>query len=69
MKKIATILVLSFVLTVSVFAEDDGEVHTGGKTCPQGQQTCLIGDTTNSGGESENTFSQDIFDFLNSIFG
>lgn len=69
MKKIATILVLSFVLTVSVFAEDEGDIHTGGKTCPQGQQTCLIGDTNHSGGEVENSVSQDIFDFLNSIFG
>jgi len=68
MKKIATLLVLSLVLSVSVFAEGDGDIHTGGKTCPPGQQTCLIGDTTNSGGESENTPYQDIFNFLKSIF-
>lgn len=69
MKKIATLLVLSLVLSVSVFAEGDGDIHTGGgKTCPPGQQTCLIGDTTNSGEESENTTYQDIFNFLKSIF-
>lgn len=66
MKKIATILVLLFVLSVSAFAE--GETPAGGKTCPPGQ-TCL----SNTGeipivGKSENTIYQDIFDFLKSVF-
>jgi len=38
MKKFATILVLLFVLSISVFA--DGEFPIGGKSCPQGQ-TCF----------------------------
>lgn len=38
MKKIVFTFVLLFVLSVSVFAE--GEVHTGGRSCPQGQ-TCF----------------------------
>jgi hypothetical protein len=67
MKKFATILVLLFVLSVSAFAE--GDIHTGGRSCPQGQQTCF----TNTGeypiGEkSENPIIKDIFDFLKSIF-
>lgn len=66
MKKFTTILVLLFVLSVSAFAE--GDIHTGGRSCPQGQ-TCI----TNTGeypagGKSENPIYQDIFDFLKSMF-
>ena len=65
MKKIATILILLFVLTFSALA-DDGTTHTGGKSCPQGQ-TCLNDGTTHTGGLSESPFIK-IFDFLKSIF-
>ena len=41
MKKFATILVLLFVLSISAFA--DGDIHTGGIACPQGQ-TCFVDD-------------------------
>jgi hypothetical protein len=68
MKKSATILVLLFVLSVSVFA-DEGTTHSGGKSCPQGQQTCLIEGTTHSGGKPESVIIKNIFDFLKSIFG
>jgi len=68
MRKFATILVLLFVLSVSVFAE--GDIHTGGRTCPQGQ-TCLAdnGGIIHTGGKSENQIIKEIFDFLKSIFG
>ena len=67
MKKFATILVLLFVLSVSAFAE--GDIHTGGKSCPQGQ-TCLAEDGQYpTSGKSENPIIKNIFDFLKSIFG
>ena len=76
MRKITTILVLLFVLSVSVFAE--GDVPTGGsKSCPQGQVCFTEGDvplggktdgTTHSGGISDNSITENIFDFLISIF-
>lgn len=62
MKKITTIFVLLFVLTVSAFAE--GEYPTGGKTCPQGQ-TCSTGEYP-TGGLSQTV--KDVFDYLTSIF-
>jgi hypothetical protein len=68
MKKFATILVLLFVLSVSVFA-DEGGYPIGGKSCPQGQQTCLTDGTTHSGGKADNTIIKEIFDFLKLIFG
>jgi hypothetical protein len=67
MKKFATMFVLLFVLSVSVFAE--GEFPLGGKSCPQGQ-TCLAEDGQYpTGGKSENPIIKDIYDFLKSIFG
>lgn len=76
MKKIATILVLLFVLSVSAFAE--GEIPAGGKSCPQGTVCFTEGDvplggsltdgTTHSGAISDNSITKNIFDFLISIF-
>lgn len=67
MKKIATIFVLLFVLSVSVFAEGDILIG-GGKSCPQGQ-TCLTDGDIPLGGKSDNPIIENIFDFLKSIFG
>lgn len=67
MKKFATVLVLLFVLSVSVFAEE-GQIPIGGRTCPQGQ-VCFTEGEIPTGGKSDNTIYQDIFDFLKSIFG
>jgi hypothetical protein len=67
MKKIATILVLSFVLYFSAFA-GDGEYPIGGKTCPPGQVCFSNTGEYPAGGKSENPIYQDIFDFLKSIF-
>lgn len=66
MKKIATILVLLFVLSVSAFAE--GDVPLGGKSCPQGQVCFSDTGEIPAGGKFENTIYQDVFDFLKSIF-
>jgi hypothetical protein len=68
MKKFTTILVLLFVLSVSAFA-DEGQIPAGGKSCPQGQQTCLTEGDILTGGKSDNTIIKEIFDFLKSIFG
>ena len=66
MKKIATILVLLFVLSVSTFAE--GEYPIGNKSCPQGQ-TCLADEGEYpAGGKTEDTTYLDIFNFLKLIF-
>lgn len=68
MKKFATILVLLFVLSVSAFAE--GEYPAGGKSCPQGQQTCFADEgQIPLGGKSDNPIIKTVFDFLKSIFG
>ena len=67
MKKIATILVLLFVLSVSAFAE--GGYPIGGKSCPQGQQTCLTEGEIPASGKSDNPIYKEIYDFLKSIFG
>jgi hypothetical protein len=67
MKKFATILVLLFVLSISIFAE--GEFPLGGKTCPQGQTCFSNTGEYPAGGKSENLIINDIFDFLKSIFG
>ena len=67
MKKFATILVLLFALSFSVFAE--GEYPIGGKSCPQGQ-ACFTNTVEIPVGEkSESLIYQDIFNFLKSIFG
>jgi len=72
MKKVATTVVLLFVLSISIFAE--GEIPLGGKNCPQGQ-TCLTGEiplggkANESSDDSENPVYRDIFDFIKSIFG
>ena len=68
MKKIGTILVLLFVLSCSVFAEE-GQIPIGGKSCPQGQQTCLANeDEFPIDGKAENPIYLEILDFLKSIF-
>jgi len=45
MKKIMFTLVLSMVLSISVFA--DGETPDGGRSCPQGQ-TCYTASNTDT---------------------
>lgn len=45
MKKIAFSFLLLVVLTISVFA--DGDIHTGGRSCPQGQ-TCFTDNNTDT---------------------
>jgi hypothetical protein len=67
MKKVTTILVLLFVLSVPVFADDGGIINTGGKSCPQGQVCFTEGDVP-LGGKSDNSIYIEIFDFLKSIF-
>lgn len=67
MKKFATITVLLFVLSVSAFA--DGDIPLGGKSCPQGKQTCLTDGDVPTGGKSDNPIINTIFDYLRSIFG
>lgn len=65
MKKFATILVLLFVLSVPVFAE--GDIHTGGRTCPQGQ-TCLTDGDVHTGNLTEDSFFENFKYFLKFIF-
>ncbi len=67
MKKVATILVLLFVLSISAFA--DGQFPIGGKSCPQGQQICLAAEgQIPASVKSENPIYEEILDFLKSIF-
>ena len=53
MKKIVFTLVLSMVLSISVFAE--GEIPIGGRSCPP-EQTCPSANNTDS---NDNTDTQD----------
>ncbi len=46
-KNILKAMLLAAVLSTSVFAE--GDMGSGGKTCPDGQQTCLTGDMGSGG--------------------
>jgi hypothetical protein len=68
MKKFATVFVLLFVLSFSVFAEE-GQIPIGGKSCPQGQVCFANTGEIPLGGKIENTVIKNIFDFLTSIFG
>ncbi len=75
MKKFATILVLVFVFSITIFA--DGDFPIGNRTCPQGQ-TCLtdgdipIGNKTDGvihiGGLKEDSIFGNVLYFLKSIF-
>lgn len=82
MRKLSILITLMFALTVTGFAE--GDIHTGGRTCPTGQ-TCLYdpqepSDTpipqnddslTEDSETSENSSGlliNQIYVFLNSIF-
>ena len=70
MRKIA----FSFVITFNAFADgiihggfaDDGEIHTGGKSCPQ-NQTCLV-NTEPTKSDSNNPILLAVRNFLNLIF-
>lgn len=66
-KKIAIALVLTSVCSLTIFAgEGDGSIPTGGRTCPNGQQTCLV----SAPQEPETTpVYIEIFDYLKSLFG
>lgn len=66
MKKFATTLILLSVLSISIFAE--GEIPIGNKTCPQGQQTCLVNEgEIPIGNKSDNSIIKSILDFLKSV--
>ena len=60
MKKLVFTLVLSVVLSMSVFAE--GETHAGGRSCPPDQTCCPEGQTCFSGSTTDpnNTDNQPI---------
>ncbi|MCD9185689.1 MAG: hypothetical protein LUM44_04605 [Pyrinomonadaceae bacterium] len=66
-KKIAIALVLTSVCSLTIFAgEGDGTIPTGGRTCPNGQTTCLV----NAPQEPETKpVYIEIFDYLKSLFG
>ena len=46
-KNILKAVILTALLSSSVLA--DGDMGSGGKTCPEGQQTCLTGDMGSGG--------------------
>lgn len=70
MKKKALIIAFLFVFSVSVYA-GDGNYPIGGKTCPNGQTTCLVITDQAEPTETENTPNEifkNVFDFLKTIF-
>ncbi|MCD9186761.1 MAG: hypothetical protein LUM44_10025 [Pyrinomonadaceae bacterium] len=72
MKKIANCIAIALLLTslcsFSVFAGDDGIIPTGGRTCPNGQQTCLVAPVPETT-DTEKPFYVEIFNYLQEFFG
>ena len=68
MKKIVSVIVLSFVLTLSVFA--DGDFPIGGRSCPN-QSSCFTAPTNPSAAktETENPIVKQFSEFFKFIFG
>lgn len=64
MKKITISFILLLILSLTAFAE--GEIHTGGKSCPQ-NQTCLV-QTEQTESDSDNPIFSAVRDFLDLIF-
>ena len=64
MKKITFSFILLFVLTFTAFA--DGDIHTGGKSCPQ-NQTCLF-HTEQTEPDSDIFIIKAVRNFLDLIF-
>jgi hypothetical protein len=58
MKKITMTIVLMTVLSASILA--DGEMHTGGRSCPQ-NTTCLVAQSEQ---QIEKPFYIKLFEFL-----
>jgi hypothetical protein len=46
-KTVLKMVVLAALLSPAVYA--DGDMGSGGKTCPEGQETCLTGDMGSGG--------------------
>lgn len=76
MKKMTLTIVMVFTLSIFAFANGDLP-HGGGKTCPNGQTTCLVeneptGETNIDKSETEtsesDTVIKDLIDYLISIF-
>lgn len=71
-------LTIKFALVIALFCSTafaDGEMGTGGRSCPQGQ-TCLVNNPTNTTivtdkdqKGSEDSFLVIVKDFLTKIFG
>ncbi len=69
-------LTIKFALVIALFCSTafaEGEMGTGGKTCPQGQ-TCLVSSPTitvedKNQNDSEDSFLVFVKDFLAGIFG
>jgi len=67
MKKIYLTLIVISLCSFSLFAgEGDGTTHTGGKTCPNNQQTCLVNYSQEV--ETKPVYIE-IFDYLKNLFG
>lgn len=71
MKKIYLTLIVISLCSFSLFAgEGDGTTHTGGKTCPNGQTTCLVSVPQELPQESETKpVYMEIFDYLKELLG
>lgn len=62
MKKLTISFILLFILSLTAFAE--GDIHTGGRNCPQ-NQTCLVESNQT---ESDNPIISAVKDFLDLLF-
>lgn len=66
MKKFTSTFFLTIILSVSVFAGDDGTTHSGGRTCPNNQTTCFAGQTEQP--QNDSTYEK-VITFLKTLFG
>lgn len=67
MKKIYLTLIVISLCSFSLFAgEGDGTTHSGGKTCPNGQQSCLVSAPQEP--ETKPVYLE-IFDYLKELLG
>lgn len=71
MKKIYLTLIVISLCSFSLFAGDgDGTTHSGGKTCPNSQTTCLVSIPQEDEKEDETKpVYIEIFDYLKNLFG
>ncbi|HQU86037.1 MAG TPA: hypothetical protein PKY59_23120 [Pyrinomonadaceae bacterium] len=61
-----TLILITLCSFTALAGDGDGTTHSGGKTCPQGQQTCLVELPQET--QTKSVYIE-IFDYLKELFG